>query len=394
MNALKELTKEAAALLSTNLSCDNHSQKIEQVAANMISAWTAIARAYLRGGLSESDLRIVQSLGKSCIPVRRVLESHGNGGWIVSIDRCVRMPDTSDHADSNKDKLKRLSVTSLVASNFMCDFNHSNHNPFFSQPDISQAITVDLLKIPNIRDVRTDALIRASGSFVRYCCQVEPIISSRLSPIRSSFSYAMRCCIESPRELTKIDGGLKMWVRSGPGFGTKALRRRWVSLNNGPVKVVLDDSRVCSALLTPEMGLQLLGVLNHAEYEKVQDSRTLSMCDKEVVKYLGILRLSDKRFTVKTRTRGIGEIIKGASHKIQLVCALLKSMEIHEGSAEPSNDFLTSSYDPPLIIRHDSLRREFQAPGMSAPKLVCCFWSSNDTKEMHSSFWRGRRLLC
>jgi len=376
---LVKLTKEATYLLS---SCGD-SSRIEQIAAQMISLWTAIARAHLRGELSSSDMRTIKSLGKNsnrCIPVRRVLESRGNGSWIVAIQRCVRMPEALYHnAMNSTDELKELTLASLVDSNFMCDFNHSKHNPFFLSPDISKTI-IYLVGIQTLSEFQTSSLISVSGLFVRHCCRLEPDVSSRVLPIRASFSYAMRYCIESPSELDKVDGGLKVWVCNTSGSGSKTLRRRWVSLKNGPVQVVLDDSRARRALLTPEMGIQVLGVLNHSEKD-CPNAKILSQIDKEIVKYCGIWRLSDSRFVVKTRTQGSGVVIKGASSKIQLVCALLKSMEVdrirlNENSdaigqpSEIQNDFLTLSYEPPIIIRHDSLIREFRGPAMSTPVLT------------------------
>ena len=380
---LVELAKKAKTLFSSSL-VDNRSDEISFVATRMFSLWTAIGRAYLRDGLSASDLKTIRALGRNhstCfIPVRRVLGSRGTDSWIVSTDRCVRMPDTINRTENSKEELKQLTLASFVASNFMCDFNHSLHNPFFPQPEISAAI-IELAGIQTLSDFPASTLIRASGSFIRYCCEAEPAISSRFSPLRASFSYAMRWCIESTSELSKTEGGLKVWVRSGPGIGSRALRQRWVSPKNGPVHVVLNDNRVRSALLTPEMGIQLLGVLDHTEHERdCPNAITLSQIDKEVIKRCGIGRLSDGRFTVKTKARGTGVILEGAASKIQLVCALLKSMELdrilsnEDAAAEPTSDnkngFLASSYDPPLLIRHDSLNREFQAPGMSSPSLV------------------------
>jgi len=369
---LAELCRGVKTLLSSSGNC---SEQISFVSVRMISVWTAIARAHVRGGLSASDLKTIQSLRNQSnlyVPVKRVLESRGNS-WIVPIDRCLRMPEALNRAENDRDELKQISISSLVASNFMCDFNHNMHNPFFSQPDISEAI-INLAGVQKLSDFQTAALIRASGAFIRYCCKAEPIIYSRFSPIRASFSYAMRWCIESPRELANIDGGLKVWVRNGPGVGSKALRRRWISLKNGPVQVVLDDSRVRSALLTPEMGIQLLGVLNHTEHDKdCPDALRLSHIEKEVIKHCGIWRLSDKRFTVKTRARGSAVVIAESASKIQLVSALLFSLGRHtsDDATEPisnsQNGFLAPSYDPPMVIRHDSLSRDFQAPGMDTP---------------------------
>jgi len=97
----------------------------------------------------------------------------------------------------------------------------------------------------------------------------------------------------------------------------------------------------------------------------------------EVLDHCGILRLSDSRFTAKTRTRGNGVIIKGASSKIQMVCALLKAMEqdrIDSSQTQPAsnsqNAFLSSSYEPHLVIRHNLLSTEFQGPGMSTPTVA------------------------
>ncbi|KAL7547153.1 hypothetical protein ACHAWF_010471 [Thalassiosira exigua] len=359
---LVELTKKANG--------NNQQEQMALVASRLLSVWKAIARAHLRGGLTESHLETIRSLAERTsnrlIPVRRVLETCDNPKpatdlWIVSPDRCVQLPESL-----RRDNLKELSIAALVASNFMCDFNRSMHNPFHSNPEITAAV-IKLVGIKAVMEFPTDALIRTSATFVQYCCKKEPIISSRQSSIRTSFSYAMRWCIDAPRGLASIDGGIKVWVRNGPGVGPKALRRRWVSLKNGPVQAVLDDSRLRSQLLTPDMGIQLLGVLDHTEHERdCPDSKLLAQVDKEVIQHCGLMRLSDSRFVVRTKARGTGVVLEGADSKAQLICALLKYMELIEGGRELSgeNVFLSPDWDSPLIIRHDSLGREFRAPGI------------------------------
>jgi len=347
----------------------------------MVSIWTAIARAHLRGGLSPDDMRTIENLARDpsnlFIPLRRNLEARDKIGSIVCIDRCVRMPELINHTN-NRDELKRLSVASLVASNFIGDYNRATDNPFYSSPEISKA-TMELMNIPALEDYKTDALIRASGSFVRYCFEVEPVISSRFSAVRETFSYAMRWCIESSTDFGRTDrGGLKVWCRR-LGTGPKALRPRWVS-PNGPVQVVLDDSKARSALLTPEMKIQTLGVLDHHDKEDCPNARTLSRIDKEVLIHCGILRLSDGRFKIKTRARGAGATIDGASWRVQLVCALLKSMEIDrvessgdaidQASSSEKNCFLAPNYEPLDVLRYESLTREFKAPSMNEPVLT------------------------
>ena len=375
---LVQLTQQAKCL---NTSSFDDSRRAEQMYAEMISIWTAIARAHLRGGLSPGDMRTIKHLARDpsnrFIPVRRALEARDNSGWIVSIDRCVRIPEVINH-NEGRDELKQLSVASLVASNFVCDYNQAKHNPFYLAPEISKA-AMELIAIPALEDYKTDALVRASGSFVRYCFEAEPAISSRFSEVRESFSYAMRWCIESSSEFGRIDRGMKVWVRR-LGTGSKALRPRWVSSKNGPVQVVLDDSRARSELLTPEMDIQTLGVLDHYDKEDCPNASILSRIDKEVLKHCGILRLSDGRFKFKTRARGAGATIEGASSKVQLIITLLKSMEIDRvessgdaidhGTSSNQHGFLAPNYEPLNIIRHESLIREFKAPSMNAPVLT------------------------
>jgi hypothetical protein len=92
-----------------------------------------------------------------------------------------------------------------------------------------------------------------------------------------------------------------------------------------------------------------------------------------------VLRLSDKRFSLKTRARGKPTLIDNASIKLQLVCALLKPIDVErigddtraptEAAADVRCGFLKPSYEPPLILRHESLTTEFRVPGMSSPSL-------------------------
>jgi hypothetical protein len=372
---LSQLAKEAKLLLSSDRErIDKDS--ISMVSSRMLHCWKQICKSHLRDGLSPADMRALRMLHSSyCIPVRRVLDSGGSSNWIVTRSRCVRMPDAVPTSNSEEDDLKSLTVTSMVASNFMCDFNHSVHNPFFHQPEISKAV-IELIGMPTLAEFNTRSLIDACGSFVRYCCTEEPMLTSRLSPLRDSFSYSMKWCLESQEELLKRDGGLKLWVRHGPGIGAKALPARWVPLKGGVVQAVVDDSRVRSALLSPEMNIQVLGVLDHSENEKeCTNAKLLSVIDKEVVRACGILRLSDSRFTVKTRARGTPVIVVGAATKLQLIFAILREMEIdrHSNTSTTStaeNTFLSTAYEPFVIARHESLIREFKAPQMDAPSLI------------------------
>ena len=98
---------------------------------------------------------------------------------------------------------------------------------------------------------------------------------------------------------------LKIFVKRGPGSGSKALPARWLPITGGAAQPVLDDdkSRARSSLLSPEMGIQLLGVLNHIESEDHPHARILAAIDRSAITYLKVLRLSDKRFVVKTRVR-------------------------------------------------------------------------------------------
>mmetsp|Transcript_25404 Transcript_25404/g.69999 ORF Transcript_25404/g.69999 Transcript_25404/m.69999 type:complete len:843 (+) Transcript_25404:809-3337(+) len=341
----------------------------------MITVWNAICRSYLRVGLHKSEKSKLRLLCTSyCIPVRRVLDSGTSTNWIIERNRCVRMPDSLPTFEDEKEALKSFTVASLVAANFVCDFNHSIHNPFFHQPDISKAL-IELSGIQTLEDLARKSLISACASFVRYCCTNEPIVSSRLSTLRDSFSYALKCCLENPRKFPQRED-LKVWVRHGPGIGTKALPARWVPLNNGPVQAVLDDNRARSALLSPEMNIQLLGILDHSDNERdCPNAKLLSAIDRQIIDHFGILRLSDRRFTVKTRARGPPSLIEGASTKLQLIFALLREMNSerqhrHTNISSRENLYLTNSYDPFMTVRHDSLIREFQAPGMEKPSSI------------------------
>ncbi|OEU14855.1 hypothetical protein FRACYDRAFT_262116 [Fragilariopsis cylindrus CCMP1102] len=372
---LSQLAKEAKLLLSSDRERID-SDSISVVSSRMLHCWKQICKSHLRDGLSPADMRALRMLHSSyCIPVRRVLDSGGSSNWIVTRSRCVRMPDAIPTSNSEEDDLKSLTVASMVASNFMCDFNHSVHNPFFHQPEISKAV-IELIGIPTLIEFNTRSLINTCGSFVQYCCTEEPIITSSLSPLRDCFSYSMKWCLGSQEELLKRDGGLKLWVRHGPGIAAKALPARWVPLKGGAVQAVVDDSRVRSALLSPEMNIQVLGVLDHSENEKeCLNAKLLSVIDKEIVRLCGILRLSDSRFTVKTRARGTPVIVDGAATKLQLIFALLREMEIDRQSNASANStadnaFLSTAYEPFLIARHESLIREFKAPQMDAPSLI------------------------
>ena len=214
------------------------------IASKMFSIWNAIGRSHLRGELSPTDKQKLKLLSASyCVPVKRVLDSGASTTWIVQRNRCVRMPVSLPTFKNDNEALKSLTVASLVASNFMCDFNHPNHNPFFHKPEISKAV-IELSGIQDLDDFQSHSLISTCGSFIRYCCIAEPIISSRSSPLRDSFSYALKWCLESPKELPKGKDSLKVWVRHGPGIGTKALPARWLPLHNGSMRAVLDDNKL------------------------------------------------------------------------------------------------------------------------------------------------------
>ena len=374
---LVELAKEANRLLAVESERVDR-EAIATAASRLFDLWNTVCRSHMRGGLSQSDKKALRTASTlPCIPVKRVLDSGGSGNWIVLPKRCVRMAEALPESKSENDLLRHLTVASLVASDFICDFSHSIHNPFFHQPEVSNAV-VQLAGIRTLADFQTNALVSVCGSFVRHCCAAKPAIPSRASPLRESFSFCLNWCLSSPSELPKKGQGLEFYVRHGPGIGAKALPARWVSLKGGPVQVVLNDSRARSALLSPEMNIQLLGVLDHTENDKdCANAKLLSDIDAKVIKALGILRLSDKRFLVKTRARGTASIVgSDAASKLQLVCALLKALELDRLSATNTanqaseNNFLGRSYEPPLIVRHESLTREFQAPGMDTPSLI------------------------
>ena len=375
IDELTELVKQAKKILSSDSSLIDK-DAVAAIASRMVDTWNAICRSHTRDGLSKSDknaLRILSTL--PCVPVKRVLDNGGYGSWIVVPTRCVRMPDSIREAKNEKDRLKQLTIVSLVESDFICDFSHPKHNPFFRQPELSNAV-IQLAGICSLEDIQTSVIISVCGSFVRHLCAAEPVLASRSSPLRDAFSYSMNWCLESPMELPKRGQGLKLFVRHGPGIGSKALPARWLPIKGGEVQAVLGDSRVRSALLSPEMNIQLLGVLDHTESDKEgANSKLLSTIDRTVVNALGILRLSDKRFIVKTRARGTPSIVGNASSKLQLVCALLKAMELDRSSgtsvlSTAKNIFLEWSFEPPLMVRHESLNREFQAPGMNNPSSI------------------------
>jgi hypothetical protein len=61
-----------------------------------------------------------------------------------------------------------------------------------------------------------------------------------------------------------------------------------MTTNNGPVQIVLDNdkTRARYSLITPEMGLQLLGVLDHFESERdCPNINILSKIDREVINF-------------------------------------------------------------------------------------------------------------
>lgn len=125
----------------------------------------------------------------------------------------------------------------------------------------------------------------------------------RSSHLRAAFSFAMKHVMDMPSVLDKER--LRLFAKRGPGSGSKALPARWLPLTRGPSLPILDDdkSRARSSLLSPEMGIQLLGVLNHTENEDHPHARVLASIDRGAIAFLKVLRLSDKRFAVKTRVR-------------------------------------------------------------------------------------------
>jgi hypothetical protein len=133
----------------------------------------------------------------------------------------------------------------------------------------------------------------------------------RSSPLRAAFSFALKHVMDMPSLLEKEK--LKIFVKRGPGSGSKALPARWLSITGGAAQPVLDDdkSRARSSLLSPEMGIQLLGVLNHIESEDHPHARILAAIDRSAIAYLKVLRLSDKRFVVKTRVRLSFQVVFG-----------------------------------------------------------------------------------
>ena len=375
VNELTELAREAERCLSVEeTSVDKEFAAI--IASRMFDTWIAICRSHKQKGLSPLDRKTLRTLSSSklpCIPVRRVLDGCGSSMWMVPAWRCLLLPDTMPDAIAETENVKHLTIVSMVASDFLCDFSHSSHNPFFQQPEVSLAV-IELAGIQTLATVQTPALIKASGSLIRYCCKAEPSMHLRGSTLRESFSFCLHWCLKNPAELPSNGNGLKLYVRHGPGIGTKALPARWVAIKGGPVQAVLGDSKTRSALLSPEMKIQLLGVLDHSVNDKGEHAQLLASIDAKTIKALGISRLSDKGFVVKTRARGSPTVVEKASSKIQLVCALLKAMELdrltHTTSMSNENIYLDPSYEPPLMIRHDSLTREFQAPGMDAPTSI------------------------
>jgi len=385
---LSELANEAKQLLSVRTVMVNR-EAVACVASNLYDAWNAVCRSHMRDGLSEPDKkRLRMLLELPCIPVRRVLDGGGSGNWIVTPSRCVEMPhDSKPKSMGEYEMSKHLTIVSLVASDFMCDFNHSTHNPFFHQPGISMAVA-QLAGMCPLADIAPNTLISICGSFVRFCCTAEPHIPHLGSPLRDAFSLCMHWCLKRPSELPDDGQSLKVFVRHGPGVGMNALPSRWVPLKGGPVSVVLDDKNTRSALLSPEMKIQLLGVLDHSNSDNRSEStKLLANIDSKVIDALKIMRLSDKAFTEKTRARGTPIIVHGAPVKLQLVCALLKSLEVDHLKlnnivSATKNPFLDQNYEPPLVIRHEAFSREFQYPGMIKPTI----------KPVYAMFGRAPKL--
>ena len=306
---LEELVDEVDAMV---LSASNDKSDFGTVASELVSVWTTISRAHLRGdGIGAKDRSKIRAIcsrqDSHCLPVRYFPRGTGGDGIqrVVPVARCVLLQASSKDDNNDRDRLKSLTVESFVASGFLHDFNDIMSNPFFSSPEISRAV-IELSCIPSLPNVSVSLLRKISGKFVHHMCNTEPLIH-RSSPLRDAFTYAMKWCMEMPSVLPhEKDGGIKLFVKRGPGFGARALPARWLRRNDGSITPVLDDdrTRARSSLLSPDMGVQLLGVLDHSENERdCPNASILTAIDREAIAFYNILRLSDKRFVVKTKVR-------------------------------------------------------------------------------------------
>lgn len=300
---LEELAREA-----TSLSRDNsNASACSAVASELVSIWNSIARAHLRkDGLAHREkekIRLICSRdGSSCIPVKissSSTETSSGAIGIVPVNRCVLLEGDSE--SSSSDEILSLTVASFVASGFMYDMHSATCNPFFSTPEVSRAV-IELAGIPTAAKLPLIGIRKASGAFIHHLSNTEPMIH-RSSHLRAAFSFAMKHVMDMPSVLDKER--LRLFAKRGPGSGSKALPARWLPLTRGPSLPILDDdkSRARSSLLSPEMGIQLLGVLNHTENEDHPHARVLASIDRGAIAFLKVLRLSDKRFAVKTRVR-------------------------------------------------------------------------------------------
>ena len=255
---LVELACEAASFSKDN----NNARAYSATASELVTIWTSIARAHLRGdGLSHREKEKIRLTcgrdGSSCIPVKiSSLSSEISAGpiGIVPVIRCVLLEGGSE--SSTSDDMLALTVASFVASGFMHDMHSATCNPFFSTPEVSRAI-IELAGIPTVAELSLIGIRKASGAFIHQICSAEPMIH-RSSPIRAAFSFAMKHVMDMPSVLNKES--VKLFAKRGPGSGSKALPARWLPLTGGPSQPVLDDdkSRARSSLLSPEMGIQLL----------------------------------------------------------------------------------------------------------------------------------------
>mmetsp|Transcript_24344 Transcript_24344/g.50200 ORF Transcript_24344/g.50200 Transcript_24344/m.50200 type:complete len:920 (-) Transcript_24344:275-3034(-) len=388
---LQELVGEVSKMASV-ASNDN------TVAIELASIWTTIARAHLRddgiGAKDKAKLRAICSREDShCLPVRlSPLSSTGGDSMhsVVPVGRCILLQSSSNNDNGDRDRLKSLTAESFVATGFMYDFNDVKSNPFFSSPEISRAV-IELSGIPSVASASVLTLRKTSGKLLRHVWNTEPIIH-RSSPLRAAFTYAMKWYMEMPTALpNKNDGGIKLFVKRGPGFGSRALPARWVPISGGSITPVLDDDKTRSrvSLLSPDMGVQLLGVLDHFDNERdCPNARILASIDRDAIAFCNVLRLSDKRFVVKTKASGAPKVVDGAPPKLQLVFALLKAMEAErveaEGSSLPSasstRDFLDPTHEPPILVKHESLSREFQAPVMNSAVRLYAVWGRAPTQ--------------
>lgn len=278
------------------------------VASELFSVWTSIARANLRGdGLNHREREKIRLIcgqeGFPCIPVKissSSTEAPLRTLGIIPVNRCVLVEGRSESSTSG-DEIPALTVSSFVDSGFMYDMNSAKCNPFFSTPEVSQAV-IELAGIPAVAQLPLSGIRKASEAFLRHVSDTEPTIH-RTTALRSAFSFAMKHAMDMPSIVDKEK--LKLFVKRGPGSGSKALPARWLPLTGGPFQPVLDDDklRARSSLLMPEMGIQLLGILNHTENEDHPHASVLASIDRNAVAFLKVLRLSDKRFVVKTRVR-------------------------------------------------------------------------------------------